>query len=127
MSRYSFGYAYGDPEGYGELGQEASAVAELLGPLAQIGASIGVATQKASVNKARIKAGKQPCTGQHGQPLDCPSMFAPPPVTTTTTTSSDTTTTVVEEKSSKTMYIVLGLLAAGGLAFFFLMSKNKAA
>lgn len=130
MSRYSYGYGYGDPEGYGgygegnNLGQVTQAIADsFVGPLAQIGATIAVETQKAQINKSRIRAGKQPCTGQVGQPLDCPSLFAPRP--TKKAAGAATTDDDEDTKSNTTLYVVVGLLAVGGIAFF--MMKNKKA
>lgn len=133
MSRYSYGYGYGDAEGYGgygdgnNLGQVTQAIADsFVGPLAQIGATIGVETQKAQINKSRIKAGKQPCTGRHGQPFDCPSLFTPKAAPAATGTASTAASpAAAETKSNTTLYVVVGLLAVGGIAFF--MMKNKGA
>lgn len=105
------------------LGQTSNPIAQglvaLTTPLAQAGMQIGVSAQKADLNKARIAAGKQPCTGQIGQPLDCPSIFAPQ------IPGAAGPLPQQQAKGKTNVMLWVFLLGAAGFAAFMFMGGDK--
>jgi len=103
------------------LGQEnpiTDGLVAMMTPLAQAGMQVGISAQKAQVNKARVRAGKAPCSGQVGQPYDCPPMFSPG----AQAQPGQTPQAADEEKPNMMMWAIL-LGAVGVGAFLFLRSK----
>lgn len=104
----------------------AQGLTALLTPLATVGASAYTTQTKAQINSARIKAGKEPCTGQYGQPADCPAMFAPgAPAETPGTEQQGGGGNYPPQSSGISPMVIVILLAGAGLVVFLLMSSKK--
>jgi len=95
-----------------------------LTPLATVGAGVYQTQTKSQINTARIRAGKQPCTGQFDQPADCPAIFAPgvPGVLPDGTTP---TGYGPEPSSGPSPLLIIGILVVGvGIAVVLLSPKK---
>jgi len=98
----------------------AEGIASILNPLATVAASTFTDQQKTQINMARIKAGKQPCTGRPDQPPDCPlPLFA---VTGTSQTPEKEYIITKEEFPTK---IVVGAIAGSALLIILVLVLLK--
>jgi hypothetical protein len=97
----------------------------VLTPLATVGAGVYQTQTKSQINTARIRAGKQPCTGQFDQPSDCPSIFAPQPVTATDS-GTEGGGGGGSQAAGISPVLIVGLLLGAGIIVMLLMSKKPA-
>jgi len=108
-------------------GPISTGIAAILAPIAQAGATIGIEAQRAEINKARLKMGKEICTGQPGQPYDCPALFAPQMPAMPADESMPQESLSIQSSQGISPVVILGAVAALGLAaFLFLGGKKKA-
>lgn len=98
----------------------------VLTPLATVGAGVYQTQAKSQINAARIKAGKQPCTGQFDQPADCPSIFAPQATGATTDGGSPEGGGGSPQAAGISPVVIIGLLLGAGVIAMLLMSKKPA-
>ena len=99
-----------------------------LTPLATVGAGAYQTQAKSQINAARIRAGKQPCTGTYDQPPDCPSIFSPQAVTP----AADGGGSANDGGGSGgslgiSPVVIVGLLLGAGVIVMLLMSKKAPA
>lgn len=101
----------------------------VLTPLATVGAGVYQTQTKSQINNARIRAGKQPCTGQFDQPSDCPSIFAPqaPGVAPDGSPLPDGSYPGGSQQSGVSPLLIVGLLLGAGVIAMLLMPKKKPA
>ena len=98
----------------------------LLTPLATVGAGVYTAQTKQQINQARIKAGKEPCTGLPGQPADCPSIFATAPAGAADSAGSSGSSGESYTPQAKTNpWLIVGLLVGAGVVVMLLLPKKK--
>jgi len=113
--------------GYGVYGQAekptlTQGLVSLFTPLATTTAAVIGEQQKTEINKARIAAGKEPCTGRPDQPYDCPSIFNPvaPPQQVTSGTPLMTS----QGGKMSPVWFILGGLAVVGVILLLTKKKN---
>jgi hypothetical protein len=100
----------------------AEQLAKLAGSLSDIGVGAFAETEKARINKQRINAGLEMCTGEYGQPADCPPIFQPKGAAMPASATQDLPRRRPAKKSY-TLYIVIGVILVIGVVAFMMSQK----